>query len=167
MQQGHEKMATRRWPREDGANTVMMNHFRTAPGQHVSQRPATLGEIQESLGQPSLANERWGYYRLTPGRCFVRKTKPIQFEEFADCLKWFKLKKRKETDQAWKVDAKDLIELDDDGNVVSVNLDVKNPNSAEALEHLPPEQLVADILKKEHRIIEIMEEIQGVLKGGA
>lgn len=109
------------------------------------------------------------YYELPlpAGRKNYSKTKPIQAEDFADCLKWFKLKRRRETDQAWKVAAKDLIELDDAGNVVSVNLDVKNPNSAEALEHLPPERLVADILQKEHRIIEIMEEIQGVLKGRA
>ena len=108
------------------------------------------------------------YYELPlpEGRKNYTKTKPIQFEEFADCLKWFKLKKRKETDQAWRVAAKDLIEADESGNVVSVNLDVKNPNSAEALEHLPPEQLVADILEKEHRIIKIMEDIKGILGDG-
>ncbi len=110
----------------------------------------------------------WYYEQPLPeGRKNYTKTKPIQVEEFADCLKWFKLKRRKETDQAWKVAAKDLIELDESGNVVSVNLDVKNPNSAEALEYLPPEKLVEDILQKEHRIIEIMAEIQGVLKGSA
>ena len=39
------------------------------------------------------------------------------------------------------------------------------PNSVEALEHLPPERTVADILEDEHRIIEIMEELQGVMEG--
>ena len=43
---------------------------------------------------------------------------------------------------------------------MSCNLDLKNPNSADALEHMPPEELAADILKKEQRIIEIMEEIR-------
>ena len=110
----------------------------------------------------------WYYEQPLPeGRKNYTKTKPIQVEDFADCFKWFKLKKRKETDQAWKVAAKELIELDESGSVVSVNLDVKNPNSAEALEHLPPGELVADILKKEHRIIEILEEIRVVLGGGA
>lgn len=56
-----------------------------------------------------------------------------------------------------------VIKKDDDGNVVSVNLDVKNPNAAEALEHLPPEQLVESILSKEKRIIEIMGEIKKVM----
>ncbi len=108
----------------------------------------------------------WYYEQPLPeGRKNYTKTKPIQFEEFADCLKWFKLKRRKENDQAWKVAAKDLIELDDAGNVTAVNLDVKNPNSAEALEHLPPEQLVEDILAKENRIVEIMKEIKVELTG--
>jgi type I restriction enzyme M protein len=46
----------------------------------------------------------------------------------------------------------------------AVNLDIKNPNSAEALEHLPPEQLADDILKKERRIIEIMAEVKAELE---
>ncbi|NLX98227.1 MAG: SAM-dependent DNA methyltransferase, partial [Rhodopirellula sp.] len=107
----------------------------------------------------------WYYEQPLPeGRKNYSKTKPIQFEEFADCLAWWK--KRKENDRAWKVSAKDVIKLDDAGNLVSVNLDVKNPNAAEALEHLPPDKLVEDILAKERRIIEIMGEIKGVLAGG-
>ena len=46
---------------------------------------------------------------------------------------------------------------------VSVNLDIKNPNAAEALEHLPPEQLIEDILAKEREIIAILEEMKGEL----
>ena len=40
------------------------------------------------------------------------------------------------------------------------NLDRKNPNSADALEHLPPRELVASILNKEREILRLMEEIQ-------
>ena len=61
------------------------------------------------------------------------------------------------------VKAEDVLKYDDSGGLVSCNLDIKNPNSADALEHLPPEQLVADILKSEQRIIEIMEEIRAEL----
>jgi len=64
------------------------------------------------------------------------------------------------------VKAADLVKINGDGQVVSVNLDIKNPNAAEALEHLPPEQLVEDILAKERRIIEIMGEIRAVLAKG-
>lgn len=110
----------------------------------------------------------WFYEMPLPeGRKNYTKTKPMQFEEFADCLKWFRLKRRSENDQAWKVPASDVLKYDDNGALLSCNLDIKNPSSAEALEHLPPEVLVADILKKERRIIEIMEEIETELAGAA
>ena len=43
------------------------------------------------------------------------------------------------------------------------NLDLKNPKTTQDFKHLPPEQLAADILMKEHRILEIMAEIKQVL----
>lgn len=108
--------------------------------------------------------EIWYYELPLPeGRKNYSKTKPIQFDEFADCIKWFQLKRRKETDHAWRVSVADVLKYDDSGALASCNLDIKNPNSAQALEHLPPEQLVEDILAKERRIIEIMEEIKAEL----
>ncbi len=44
--------------------------------------------------------------------------------------------------------------------LVSVNLDLKSPNAAVGLAHLPPEQLVEDIMLKERRILEILEDIK-------
>jgi type I restriction enzyme M protein len=44
-----------------------------------------------------------------------------------------------------------------------VNLDIKNPNGKQDFEHLPPEQLVEDILEKEQRIVEIVAEIRQAL----
>lgn len=46
------------------------------------------------------------------------------------------------------------------------NLDIKNPNSLEALEHRPPEELIADMLEKERRVMGIMEEIGKKLAQG-
>lgn len=43
------------------------------------------------------------------------------------------------------------------------NLDKKNPNTQNDFEHLPPEQLVADIWAKEQRILEILSEIKTFL----
>jgi len=43
------------------------------------------------------------------------------------------------------------------------NLDRKNPRGKVDFEHLPPEQLADDILKKEQRIAELMLEIKAVL----
>lgn len=44
------------------------------------------------------------------------------------------------------------------------NLEQKNPTAQNDFEHLPPEQLVADIWKKEQRILEILGEIKDVLQ---
>lgn len=101
----------------------------------------------------------WYYEQPLPeGRKNYTKTKPIQFEEFADCLAWWK--KRGENERAWKVSAKDVLKN-------NCNLDLKNPNAAEALEHKPPEELVASIIEKEKRILALMGDIQKALKGGA
>jgi type I restriction enzyme M protein len=105
----------------------------------------------------------WFYEIALPeGRKNYTKTQPMQFEDFADCIAWWK--KRKENERAWKVRANDIFKYNGGGQAVSLNLDLKNPNAAEDLEHLPPEQLVEDILKKEHGIIEIMGEIRELLK---
>lgn len=40
------------------------------------------------------------------------------------------------------------------------NLDAKNPNSAEALDHRPPQELIADIIAKEREVLRLMEEIK-------
>ena len=100
---------------------------------------------------------------LPEGRKKYSKTKPMQFAEFADCIKWFDLKRRKENDHAWRVNVSDVLKYDAEESLISCNLDLKNPRGAHALEHLPPEQLVADILAMERRIIEIMEEIHAEL----
>ena len=97
----------------------------------------------------------WYYEQAIPeGRKNYTKTMPMQFEEFRDCLAWWK--KRKETDQAWKISAKDIL-------ANGCNLDIKNPRGKQDLEHLPPEQLVESILKKEQQIIEIMGEVKKAL----
>ena len=95
--------------------------------------------------------EVWYYEQPLPeDRKNYTKTKPIQFEEFKVCLEWWK--NREENDLAWKVPVKELL-------ASNCNLDRKNPCGKEDLAHLPPEQLVEDILKKEKRITELMSEI--------
>ena len=99
--------------------------------------------------------EVWYYEQPLPeGRKNYTKTQPLQFEEFAGCLRWWN--DRQENDRAWKVPAADLL-------AAGCNLDRKNPNAATDFEHLPPEQLADDILKKEQRIIEIMTQIKQAL----
>lgn len=102
--------------------------------------------------------EIW-YYEipLPEGRKQYTKTQPMQFEQFKPVIEWWKA--RKENEYAWKVSVKKIIES-------GYNLDIKNPNSKQDLEHLPPEQLAESILKKELRIAEIMNEIEQILAEG-
>jgi type I restriction enzyme M protein len=99
--------------------------------------------------------EVWYYEQPLPeGRKNYTKTAPIQFEEFAPLVSWWN--KRKETDNAWKLPAAELL-------ANGCNLDRKNPRAKEDITHLPAAQLAADILKKEQRIAEIMGSIQKLL----
>ncbi len=100
--------------------------------------------------------EVWYYQHPLPeGRNNYTKTAPLRFEEFAPLLAWWN--NREENERAWRVPAEMIVA---DG----YNLDRKNPAAKTNFEHLPPEQLVEDILVKERRIIELMTEIRGVLK---
>lgn len=99
--------------------------------------------------------EVWYYeHPLPEGRKNYTKTAPIQFEEFAACIGWWK--KREENAQAWKVGADELL-------ASGCNLDRKNPRSKEDIAHLPPAQLAASILQKEQRIAEIMGNVRRLL----
>jgi type I restriction enzyme M protein len=101
--------------------------------------------------------EVWYYeHPLPDGRKNYTKTQPIQFEEFKPCLDWWN--QREENDHAWKVPVAELLST-------NCNLDRKNPHGKEDFEHLPPEQLADDILKKEQRIAEIITEIKSLLEG--
>jgi type I restriction enzyme M protein len=97
----------------------------------------------------------WYYEQPLPeGRKNYTKTQPLQFEELAACIGWWK--QREENDLAWKVSASELL-------ANACNLDRKNPRAKEDITHLPPEQIAADILQKERRITEIVGRIQRFL----
>jgi type I restriction enzyme M protein len=97
----------------------------------------------------------WYYEQPAPeGKKGYSKTAPMQFEEFVTCLRWWK--SREESNQAWKVPVEELF-------ATSCNLDRKNPRGTAEITHLPPEQIVANILEKERRIAEIMENTRQLL----
>ena len=108
--------------------------------------------------------EIWYYEQPLPeGRKQYTKTQPMRYEEFVPCLVWWK--KREENERAWKVSVDDVLKYDENGSLVSANLDIKNPRGKQDFEHLPPEQLADDILKKEQRIADVMMEIKQALTG--
>ena len=105
--------------------------------------------------------EIW-FYEHPPheGRKNYTKTQPLQFEEFAPCVAWWK--NREENERAWRVPGEDVLKADSEGRPI-VNLDLKNPRAKQDYEHMPPEQLVEDILDKERRITEILADIRQAL----
>ena len=104
-------------------------------------------------GEPT--QDIW-YYEipLPEGRKKYSKTAPMQYEEFAECLAWWA--DRKETSQAWKVSANDVAAR-------SYNLDVKNPNVKEALEHIAPPELVARMREHESEVLRLLGEIEALV----
>lgn len=107
--------------------------------------------------------EIWCYeHPLPEGRKNYTKTRPLRYAEFEPLLAWWD--DREENEQAWKVAAKEVLKYDDAGNILSVNLDLKNPSSGDPFEHVPPEELVVGILEKERQILELMIELQEALR---
>lgn len=114
---------------------------------------------EESLGTDKPCTSEVWYYEipLPEGRNSYTKTKPMQFEDFADCIAWWDA--RVENDHAWKVPVEELLAND-------CNLDRKNPNGKKEIEHRAPSELVESILEKERMIVKIVEEIKGLLGEG-
>jgi type I restriction enzyme M protein len=109
--------------------------------------------------------EIWFYEHTLPeGQKNYTKTRPMQFEEFAPLIEWWDA--RAENEHAWKVRADDVLKYDENRNLLSVNLDIKNPNGKNVLEHLPPQELAESILAKEQQIAELMDEIKSLLVKG-
>ena len=98
----------------------------------------------------------WYYEQPLPdGRNNYTKTQPMQFEELNECIKWWN--NRIENDHAWKVPVEEIL-------VSNCNLDRKNPKAKDDLEHLAPEILIVNLLKKQKRIEELMADIQLALR---
>jgi type I restriction enzyme M protein len=100
--------------------------------------------------------EVWFYEMWPPeGRKKYSKTRPMRFEEFAECQKWWggsSRRGRKETDHSWRLPIGEI-------EAENFDLDRKNPNGPEDLAHKPPEELVADLLATEEEITALLHEI--------
>ncbi len=101
--------------------------------------------------------EVW-FYEIPPpeGRKKYTKTKPMRFEEFADCQAWWD--DRAESERAWRVPIADV-----EGNGYS--LDLRNPNRPADLAHRPPVELLAELVATEGEILELLEEMQAEIGG--
>lgn len=96
--------------------------------------------------------EVW-FYEIPPpeGRKKYSKTKPMRFEEFADCQAWWS--DRAENERAWRVPIADI-------EANGWNLDLRNPHGPEDLSHRPPAELLDELIKVERGILSALEELQ-------
>ncbi|MGH3721540.1 MAG: N-6 DNA methylase [Pseudonocardiaceae bacterium] len=105
--------------------------------------------------------ETWFYeIPLPAGRRGYSKTKPMQSEEFADCIEWWSGEDRKgraADERSWKVDAKGI-------KASGYNLDLANPQEGNNLTHQPPGELVDELIKTENGILGLPNEIKQGLK---
>lgn len=111
----------------------------------------------------------WFYEHPYPdGVTSYNKTKPMRFEEFADEQAWWGdeadgFRGRKETEQAWKIDADEVARR-------GYNLDLKNPHVGETVSH-DPDELLEAYARQQEGIQSIRDHLKGILtealgKGG-
>ena len=104
------------------------------------------------------------YYEipLPEGRKNYTKTKPMRFEKFADCIAWWH--EREANERAWYVPVADVLKYDEAGKLLSVNLDINNPNSADLLVQLPASELISRIERREQKILDLVSELHTILE---
>lgn len=99
--------------------------------------------------------EVW-FYEIPPpeGRKKYSKTKPMRFEEFADCQSWWT--NRTENERAWRVPIADIERS-------GYNLDLRNPRRPDDLAHRPPAELLAELITTEREILALLEDLEAEL----
>ena len=104
-------------------------------------------------GEPT--KDIWYYeHQLPEGVKAYNKTKPMRLSEFDEEKKWWN--KRKETEKAWKVSAKDIA-------ANNYNLDIKNPN-APVETHEDPEELLAQYAEAVKAVKSLQDQLKASLQ---
>jgi type I restriction enzyme M protein len=106
--------------------------------------------------------ETW-FYQIDPpeGRKGYAKTRPMRYEEFAECAEWWGGKdrtNRSENDRVWRIPVADIV-------AGGYNLDLANPKIADDLAHRPPAELVSDLIAAEKEILTLLTSLQYDLQG--
>lgn len=101
--------------------------------------------------------EVWFYeVQLPEGQRGYAKTKPMRFEEFEPCVEWWGGEKREgrvEGGNAWKVPKAEI-------EKAGFNLDISNPNASGALAYRSPSEVLNDLIKAEHKILDLLEDLR-------
>jgi type I restriction enzyme M protein len=118
-----------------------------------TQIPANLLFFEKT----GLTKETWFYENPLPeGRRGYTKTKPMRFDEFADCIEWWGGEHREgraANKYAWQAEAKEIKDSD-------YNLDLANPHGGDDLAHRPPSDLVDELIKAEREILDLLGEVK-------
>ena len=103
----------------------------------------------------------WYYEHPYPeGVVNYNKTKPMRFEEFETEIKWWGIESdqfaaRVETEHAWKVPIKDIIDR-------NYNLDIKNPHVGDQISH-DPDELLAQYQNEQDEISKLRNQLKAIL----
>jgi len=108
------------------------------------------------INNPGPTKVTWYYQIPKRKEKNYSKSRPIKFEEFDDCISWFKDKKRSKL--AWKVSIEEL-------KKDNYNLDRHHPDSIDELEYQDPELLFEEIIEKQKQMQGTMKALHTLLKG--
>src|SRR5262249_15608000 len=105
----------------------------------------------------SVTDTIW-YYELTNDGFELKQTRrPMAGDQLPDFVEKWELQQK--GDNSWSVSSKDIAKRDFD-------LSARNPNRKNDYEHRPALELVQSIKAKEERIVELLGELEDMLKGG-
>lgn len=103
----------------------------------------------------------WFYELPAPaGRKNYTKTKPLRYEEFADCQTWWGGRERAgrvEGAHAWQVPLKTIRDS-------GYNLDLHNPNRTKEIDERSPRELIAELVRSETELLRLYEQIKGEIE---
>ena len=107
--------------------------------------------------------EVWYYEVGSPeGRKGYAKTRPLRFEELADCREWWggaTRSGREETECAWRVPIADIESR-------AFDLDLGNPTRPADLAHRRPDDLVRELMESEEEILRLLRAVESELVNG-
>jgi type I restriction enzyme M protein len=134
---------------------------RLPPGVFAPYTPIPTNLVFFEAGRPT--QETW-YYEipLPEGRKNYTKTKPLVFEEFAECAAWWGGSERQgrvEGGRAWRVTVEDLRSR-------GYDMDIGNPNSGVAAGTAPDAAaLIKRLLDLEHQVLADLEGLSRMVAG--
>ena len=104
----------------------------------------------------------WFYeHPLPEGRRKYTKTKALQHSEFEPLMTWWGT--RVETDHAWRVDVDRVVAKDAAGNLVGVNLDLKNPRAHANVDERSSSEIASDLDSNERAMLDLIGELRALV----